>query len=129
MDRRHKIDNQIAELIGNAVGSIEESLSQLSHTPLNTVSQDHQKEGLTALIRKVLKRSDWVSPTDIRDALSDEGVDPDVYSNLLAEVHVILRRLGESAAVEVDRSVPRRSLYRWRGSLGAAPSKKKERKG
>jgi hypothetical protein len=128
IDRRHEIDNQIVELIGNALGSIEESLCQVPPAPLRALAHRPEKEGLTALIRKVLKRSDWLSPTDIRDALSEEGVDVKVYSNILAEVHVILRRLEESAAVEVDRSMPRRSLYRWTGTAGGAPSGRKARK-
>ena len=107
INQRHEIDNQIAELILSAIGSIDSSTGGASTSRLAP------KEGLTALIRKVLRRSEWLSPINIRDALSDEGVDLYKYSNLLAEIHVILRRLEKSALVEVDKRVPRRSLYRW----------------
>jgi hypothetical protein len=66
---------------------------------------------LTESIRSIFKAAPpdiQLSPIDVRNKLLEMGVDEADYSNLLASVHVILRRLAQYGEIKL---VGGRSLY------------------
>lgn len=85
--QREQVDERIAR-VREGIAAME-GLTSASSSPGQSA-----KKGLTASVRKIMKGSDWLAPTQIRDALRKEGTDVGSYSNILAEVHLILKRLG-----------------------------------
>lgn len=69
--------------------------------------------GLTDACRTVLRNAGVpMSPTEVRDRLELIGVDLSKYSNELAAIHTVLRRLNDSGEVRFV-SAPGKHLYRW----------------
>jgi hypothetical protein len=69
--------------------------------------------GLTDACRVILRNADVaLSPTEVRDRLFAIGFDLSKYSNELAAIHTILRRLNDSGEVRFIAS-PGKHLYRW----------------
>lgn len=57
--------------------------------------------GITDSIREVLNQAEKpLSASEIRDQLRDLGFDTASYSNVLATIHTILRRLREAGEIE-----------------------------
>jgi predicted nuclease with TOPRIM domain len=70
--------------------------------------------GLTDAVRKVLQSYDrFLSPKLVRIALQKTGYDIDRYSNILASIHTILKRLVESGEVEPETSEGG-TVYKWK---------------
>ncbi|HEX8889364.1 MAG TPA: hypothetical protein VF779_09305 [Pyrinomonadaceae bacterium] len=63
------------------------------------------KPGLTDAVRAALKAFDRpMLPVEVRDALISLGYDLSIYSNVMASIHTILKRLVESKEIEeVDK--------------------------
>jgi hypothetical protein len=54
----------------------------------------------------------WLSASDVRDKLSERGYDLEPYSNPLASIYTILRRLHEAG--EIQKKVEGlQTFYRW----------------
>jgi hypothetical protein len=69
--------------------------------------------GLTDACRAVLRNADIpVSPTEVRDRLVAIGFDLSKYSNELAAIHTVLRRLNDSGELRFI-AAPGKHLYRW----------------
>jgi len=69
--------------------------------------------GLTDACRTVLRNAGVpMSPTEVRDRLVAIGVDLSKYSNELAAIHTVLRRLNDSGEIRFIAS-PGKHLYRW----------------
>jgi hypothetical protein len=69
--------------------------------------------GLTDACRTVLRNAGIpMSPTEVRDRLSAIGVDLSKYSNELAAIHTVLRRLNDSGELRFI-AAPGKHLYRW----------------
>jgi hypothetical protein len=70
--------------------------------------------GLTDACRVVLRNAGVpMSPTEVRDRLVSSGYDLTRYSNELAAIHTILRRLNDSGEIQFV-SAPGKHLYRWK---------------
>jgi len=70
--------------------------------------------GLTDACRVVLRNAGVpMSPTEVRDRLAASGFDLSRYSNELAAIHTILRRLNDSGELQFVAS-PGKHLYRWK---------------
>jgi hypothetical protein len=69
--------------------------------------------GLTDACRLVMRNSPApLTPTELRDRLLSIGVDLTKYSNPLASIHTVLRRMRESGeVVERDRDHQERTAY------------------
>src|SRR5262249_4213201 len=62
--------------------------------------------GMTDCIRAILIRAEEpMSAAEIRDSLAEMGFDMESYSNPLATIHTILRRLTESEEVETAQEM------------------------
>ena len=69
--------------------------------------------GLTDACRTVLRNAGIpMSPTEVRDRLAAIGVDLSKYSNELAAIHTVLRRLNDSGELRFI-AAPGKHLYRW----------------
>ena len=69
--------------------------------------------GLTDACRTILRNAGVpMSPTEVRDRLFAIGFDLSKYSNELAAIHTVLRRLNDSGEVRFI-AAPGKHLYRW----------------
>ena len=79
---------------------------------------EHDAPGLTEACRMALKAADEpLRATALRDRIAALGVDLSGYSNALASIHVVLRRLvaaGEVSLVPRSTGAPR---FAWRPPL------------
>ena len=91
-------DKQIAALIKtmNAIAPL------IGEEPMPAADgKEAPTAGMTDCIRTILAQADEpLSAAEIRDRLSAMGFDMKSYSNALATVHTILRRLAEAVEVE-----------------------------
>jgi hypothetical protein len=92
--RRQDIDKRLAE-IAQTIGTLSRLCGLVPTVPL----------GLTDACRLVVRGAGLpVTPTDVRERLKAIGFDLSKYSNDLAAIHTILKRLNESGEL---RFVPR----------------------
>jgi len=70
--------------------------------------------GLTDACRLVYRNAGIpLSPTDVRERLRAIGFDLSNYSNEMAAIHTVLRRLNESGELRA-MAVPGKQIYAWR---------------
>jgi hypothetical protein len=70
--------------------------------------------GLTDACRVVLRNANIpMSPTEVRDRLAAIGFDLSKYSNELAAIHTVLRRLNDAGEIGFV-AAPGKHLYRWK---------------
>jgi len=66
-----------------------------------------ESTGMTGSIREILKKSpEPLTASEIRDGLEKLGFDMKSYSNPLATIHTVLRRLAEAEEVETTHASP-----------------------
>jgi hypothetical protein len=71
-------------------------------------------EGFTDAVRRVLRTTeDGLAATDVRDKLPDAGFSLDGYTNPLASIHTILKRLAKTPDVESATGKDGVVRYRW----------------
>jgi len=77
-------------------------LAQMVGEPaIPAVEPDVAQAGMTGSIREILKTApEPLTASEIRDALASLGFDMKSYSNPLATIHTVLRRLSEADEVE-----------------------------
>ena len=103
--QRQNIDKRLAEIM-QTIGTLSRLCGLVPTVPL----------GLTDACRLVVRGAGVpVTPTDVRQRLQSIGFDLSKYSNDLAAIHTILKRLNESGEL---RSIPRgnepgRHAYVW----------------
>jgi hypothetical protein len=93
--QRREIDDRLAQL-SQTIGALNRLLGYQATVPL----------GLTDAIRIVMRSGTPMTPVEVRDRLRAIGFDVAKYSNDLAAVHTILKRLNGSGEL---RFVPRAS--------------------
>jgi hypothetical protein len=91
--RRREIDDRLAQL-SQTIGTLNKLLGYEPTVPL----------GLTDAIRIVMRSGVPMTPVEVRDRLHAIGFDVSKYSNDLAAVHTILKRLNDAGEL---RFVPR----------------------
>ena len=115
-----RLENKLAELDIQR----EETRQQLTHVR-QIVANLHALSGHAALdnvgvlgftdaCRVVARDShpNWLSASDIRDKLSAGGYDLQPYSNPLASIYTILRRLNDAGEIE-KKQEGFQTFYRW----------------
>lgn len=90
---RRRIDERLAQL-SQTVGTLNQLLGYQSSVPM----------GLTDAIRIVMRGGVPMTPVEVRDRLKAIGFDVSKYSNDLAAVHTILKRLNDGGEL---RFIPR----------------------
>jgi len=102
-DERRDIDQRLAQL-AHTIGTLSKLLGLTPTVPM----------GLTDAIRLVIRGAGVpMTPVDVRDRLHAIGFDVSKYSNDLAAVHTILRRLNESGELRFIARAPGKHQYTW----------------
>jgi hypothetical protein len=106
--RRREIDQRLAEL-AQSIATLSKLLGLTPTVPL----------GLTDAVRLVVRGAGVpMTPVDVRDRLHAIGFDVSKYTNDLAAVHTILKRLNESGEIRFVARAPGKHQYIWnRGSV------------
>src|ERR1051325_1586626 len=96
-----QFDRQIAALNQTLV-----AIAPLAgETPPTGMSKDRVQEGLTASVRSILAEADGpLTASEIRDLLEQRGFDMKSYSNPLATLHTVLRRLTDAGEIQSKHS-------------------------
>jgi hypothetical protein len=92
-ERRRDIDTRLAQL-SQTISTLSRLVGLVPTVPL----------GLTDAIRLVMRAGVPMTPVEVRDRLDAIGFDTSKYSNDLAAIHTILKRLNESGEL---RFIPR----------------------
>ena len=122
---RGALDQAIAEYerLGEERRRIDDRLAQLTQT-IGTLSRLIGLEptipfGLTDACRLVYRNAGIpLSPTDVRERLRAIGFDLSSYSNEMAAIHTVLRRLNVSGELRA-MAVPGKQIYSWRTPTAA----------
>ncbi len=110
--RRDEIDKEIARLWQSVV-----ALSRsCGGDPVAAIGLDLSDQmGITDSCRVVLKAAEKeLTPVEVREQLTKIGLDLGKYSNALACIHVILKRLVEGGEAEKLSTRNGETTYRWR---------------
>ena len=106
------------EALGEQRRDIDKRLAQLAHT-IGTLSRllgltPTVPMGLTDAIRLVIRGAGVpMTPVDVRDRLHAIGFDVSKYSNDLAAVHTILKRLNHTGELRFIARAPGKHQYTW----------------
>jgi hypothetical protein len=112
--KRRAIDQRLAE-VAQTIGTLSKLLGLTPTVPL----------GLTDAVRLVVRGAGVpMTPVEVRDRLLGIGFDVSKYSNDLAAVHTILKRLNESGELRFVPRAPGKHRYMWnRGTSVVALTK------
>jgi len=118
-DYRRALDAAIAEYerLGAERQAIDRRLTELAQT-ISTLSRlcgltPTVPWGLTDACRVVLRSGRPMTPTDVRDRLLAIGFDLSKYSNELAAIHTVLKRLNEAGESRFLAGGSNRGAYLW----------------
>ena len=105
--KRREIDERLAQL-AQSIGTLTKLLGLTPTVPM----------GLTDAIRLVVRGAGVpMTPVDVRDRLHAFGFDVSKYTNDLAAVHTILKRLNDSGEIRFLTRADGKHQYIWnRGS-------------
>jgi hypothetical protein len=107
-ERRRAIDQRLAE-VAQTIGTLSRLCGLTPTVPM----------GLTDACRLVLRGTGVpMSPSEVRDRLRAIGLDLSKYSNDLAAIHTILKRLNESGELRFVARGPGRHQYIWNRGTG-----------
>lgn len=102
-ERRRGIDTRIAE-VAQTIGTLSRLCGLTPTVPM----------GLTDACRLVMRGAGVpMTPSDVRDRLRAIGVNLSKYSNDLAAIHTILKRLNESGELRFVARGPGKHQYVW----------------
>jgi len=101
--KRREIDDRLAQL-AHTIGTLTKLLGLTPTVPL----------GLTDACRLALRGAGLpLTPLEVRDRLAAIGVDLSVYTNELAAIHTILKRLNESGEIRFVSKGRGKPAYIW----------------
>jgi hypothetical protein len=106
---RRRLDDRLAQL-AQTIGTLSRLLGLEPTVPL----------GLTDACRLVLRGGLPMTPVDVRDRLQSIGVDLSVYTNELAAIHTILKRLNEAGEIRIVPQSSGKPAYLWQRPARAA---------
>ena len=105
--QRREIDDRLAQL-AQTIGTLNRLCGFVSSVPW----------GLTDACRVVLKNAGKaMTPTEVRDRLEAIGVDLSKYTNSLATVHTVLKRLNQAQEVLLVDLPAGKFACEWRPSI------------
>jgi hypothetical protein len=114
LTQRQKIDQRMAQLqpvINHLEGLCRELGEKVAH---ETAVNLELTTGLTDLARVTLQEAYIaVSAGDLKNRMQDKGFDFSKYSNPLASIHTVLRRLVKSGEVRVVPQKGGKKTYQW----------------
>lgn len=102
-EQRRDIDRRLAEL-SQTIGTLSRLLGLTPTVPL----------GLTDAVRLAVRGAGMpVTPVEIRDRLVAIGFDLSKYTNQLAAIHTILKRLNDAGEIRFVPRTPGKHQYVW----------------
>jgi hypothetical protein len=109
--KRREIDQRLAEL-AQTIGMLSRLLGLTPTVPM----------GLTDAIRLVVRGAGVpMTPVEVRDRLHAIGFDVSKYTNDLAAVHTILKRLNQSGELRFVPREPGKHQYVWNHGVSVVP--------
>ena len=101
--------------------TLKQLIANLTTLQGEAVPAEFTGQGLTESCRNVLKGSGReMAPLEVRSALQSTGYDVAKYSNPLASIHAVLKRLVDADEAEaVNRGG--KTLYKWKWELPGPP--------
>lgn len=106
-EKRRRIDQRLSQL-AQTIGTLSRLLGRTPTVPLS----------ITDAVRLAMRGGVPMTPTDVRDRLVSIGVDLSIYTNELAVIHTVLKRLNEAGEIRILAKRGGKTAYRW-----AAPPK------
>jgi hypothetical protein len=101
-DQRREIDNRLAQL-AQTIGTLSRLLGLTPTVPMS----------ITDAVRLAARSGVPMTPLDVRERLLAIGVDLSSYSNDLAVIHTVLRRLNESGELRLIPKPGGKHAYLW----------------
>ena len=93
IDRQIRAAMSVLTAAGPVIGKAPPQ--KLRHLLIQNIKENAAEIGMTEQIRAVLRNGSH-SPVEVRDALKDSGVNLEGYSNALATIHNVIKRLVDS---------------------------------
>jgi hypothetical protein len=105
------------EALGEQRRTIDERLTQLAQT-IGTLSRligltPTVPLSITDAVRLAIRAGVPMTPTEVRDRLLSIGVDLSSYSNELAVIHTVLKRLNEAGELRIIPKPGGKNQYLW----------------
>jgi hypothetical protein len=101
-EQRRDIDARLAQL-AQTIGTLSRLLGLTPTVPLS----------ITDAVRLALRAGVPMTPPEVRERLLGIGVDLSSYSNDLAVIHTVLRRLNESGEIRLIPRANGKNAYLW----------------
>ena len=101
-EQRREIDARLAQL-AQTIGTLSRLLGLTPTVPMS----------ITDAVRLAMRSGMPMTPVDVRERLLSIGVDLSTYSNDLAVIHTVLKRLNESGELRLIPKPSGKSSYLW----------------
>lgn len=102
-EERRRIDDRLSQL-AQTIGALSRLLGFVATQPL----------GLTDACRMIYRNAGLpMSPTDVRERMKEIGIDLSVYSNEMAAIHTVIKRLHDAGELRFVTASPGKNVYVW----------------
>jgi hypothetical protein len=101
-EERRKIDERLTQL-AQTIGTLSRLIGLTPTVPLS----------ITDAVRLAMRTGVPMTPVEVRDRLLAIGVDLSTYSNELAVIHTVLRRLNEAGEIRILPKRNGKHAYLW----------------
>ena len=101
-EQRRKIDERLTQL-AQTIGTLSRLIGLTPTVPLS----------ITDAIRLAIRAGVPMTPTEVRDRLLAIGVDLSGYTNELAVIHTVLKRLNEAGEIRIVPRANGKNAYLW----------------
>ena len=101
-EQRRKIDERLTQL-AQTIGTLSRLIGLTPTVPLS----------ITDAVRLAMRAGVPMTPPEVRDRLLAIGVDLSSYSNELAVIHTVLRRLNEAGEIRILPKPGGKNAYLW----------------
>jgi hypothetical protein len=101
-EQRRKIDERLTQL-AQTIGTLSRLIGLTPTVPLS----------ITDAVRLAIRAGVPMTPPEVRDRLLSIGVDLSGYTNELAVIHTVLKRLNEAGEIRIVPRTNGKNAYLW----------------
>lgn len=101
-EQRRQIDDRLTQL-AQTIGTLSRLIGLTPSVPLS----------ITDAVRLAMRAGVPMTPPEVRDRLLSIGVDLSSYSNELAVIHTVLRRLNAAGEIRIIAKAGGKHAYLW----------------